>query len=135
MKASRYALLDRWTIHEPPLGSANQTLKQYKSTDIFYTDLSPIKNTCWIVRGSNPGEGEIFRTRPDRSWGPPSLLYNVYGFFPRGKSGRGVALTTHPYLAPRLKKEQSYTSTPPLDLRGLFYSLKNVQVNYTSTIR
>ena len=28
--------------------------------------------------GSNPGEGEIFRTCPDRPWGPPSLLYNVY---------------------------------------------------------
>ena len=26
----------------------------------------------------NPGKGEIFRTRPDRPWGPPSLLYNGY---------------------------------------------------------
>ena len=26
--------------------------------------------------GSNPGGGEIFRTRPDRPWGPPSFLYN-----------------------------------------------------------
>jgi hypothetical protein len=26
----------------------------------------------------------------------------------------------HPYLAPRLKKEYSYTSTPPLGLRDLF---------------
>ena len=24
--------------------------------------------------GSNPGGGEIFRTCPDRPWGPPSLL-------------------------------------------------------------
>jgi hypothetical protein len=31
-----------------------------------------------------------------------------------------VALTSRLHLAPRLKKEQSYTSTPPLDLRGLF---------------
>jgi hypothetical protein len=30
------------------------------------------------VRGSNPGGGEIFRTRPDRSWGPRSLLYSRY---------------------------------------------------------
>ena len=29
--------------------------------------------------------GEIFRTRPDRSWGPPSFLYNVYRVFPGGK--------------------------------------------------
>jgi hypothetical protein len=38
--------------------------------------------TGWMVRGSNPGGGEIFSTRPDRSWGPPSLLYNGY----RGKA-------------------------------------------------
>jgi hypothetical protein len=29
----------------------------------------------------NPGGGEIFRTRPDRPWGPPSLLYNGYRVF------------------------------------------------------
>jgi len=34
------------------------------------------------------------------------------------KSGRGVALITHPYLAPRLKKEYIYTSTPNLGLRS-----------------
>jgi hypothetical protein len=27
---------------------------------------------------SNPGEGEILRTRPDRPWGPPNILYNGY---------------------------------------------------------
>jgi hypothetical protein len=27
-------------------------------------------------QGSNPGAGEIFRSRPDRPWGLPSLLYN-----------------------------------------------------------
>ena len=26
--------------------------------------------------------GKIFRTRPDRPWGPPSLLYNGYRVFP-----------------------------------------------------
>jgi hypothetical protein len=35
--------------------------------------------------GSNPGGGEIFRTCPDRPWGPPSLLYNGYRAFPGGK--------------------------------------------------
>ena len=39
---------------------------------------------------------EIFRTRPDRPWGLPSLLYNGYWVFPSDKSGRGVVLTTHP---------------------------------------
>ena len=39
----------------------------------------------WMVRGSKPGGGKIFRTRPDRPWGPPSLLYWVRGLFPGGK--------------------------------------------------
>ena len=30
--------------------------------------------------------GEIFRTRPDWPWGPPSLLYNGYRVFPGGKA-------------------------------------------------
>ena len=33
--------------------------------------------TGWTIRGSNPGEGEIFRTRPDRPWGLPSLLHDA----------------------------------------------------------
>jgi hypothetical protein len=32
--------------------------------------------------------GEIFRTRPDRSWDPPSLLYNGCRVFPGGKAAR-----------------------------------------------
>jgi hypothetical protein len=38
----------------------------------------------------------------------------------RGQCGRGVALTTYPHIAPRLKEEYSYTSTPLLVLHGLF---------------
>ena len=34
--------------------------------------------TGWTVRGSNPGECEVFHTRPDRPCGPPSLLYSGY---------------------------------------------------------
>jgi hypothetical protein len=42
-----------------------------------------------MVWGSNPGEGEIFRTCPDRPWGPPSPLYNGYWVFPGGKDRPG----------------------------------------------
>ena len=42
--------------------------------------------TAWTVQGSNPGGGEIFRTRPERPWGPSSLLYNGYWIFHRGKA-------------------------------------------------
>jgi hypothetical protein len=45
--------------------------------------------TGWTVRGSNPGEGEIFRICPDRPWGLLSLLYNGYQVFPGGKKRPG----------------------------------------------
>jgi hypothetical protein len=38
----------------------------------------------------------------------------------RAYSGQGLALTTHPYRAPRLYEEDSYTSTPHLGIFGLF---------------
>ena len=38
--------------------------------------------TGWTVRRSNPGGGEIFRTRPDLTWGPPSHSKMGTGSFP-----------------------------------------------------
>jgi hypothetical protein len=58
--------------------------------------------------------GEIFRTIPDRLRGPPSLLYNGYLFFPGGKGGRGVMLTTHPLLVQKLRKFWAIISTHPM---------------------
>jgi len=55
---------------------------------------------------SYPGGDEVFR-RPDRPWGPPSLLYNGYWVFPGVKCGRGVLLTTHPFLVPRSWKSRA----------------------------
>jgi hypothetical protein len=44
------------------------------------------------IRGSNPDDGKIFRTHPDRLSGPPSLLYNGYRVSFPGirRPGRGV---------------------------------------------
>jgi hypothetical protein len=42
-----------------------------------------------MVRGSNPGGGEIFCTCPDRPWGPSNLLYNGYRVYPRCKERPG----------------------------------------------
>jgi hypothetical protein len=58
------------------------------------------------------GGGEIFRTRPDQPWGPPSLLYNGYRFLPGGKGVRGVTLTTHPHLVPRSWKRRAIPLLP-----------------------
>jgi hypothetical protein len=48
--------------------------------------------TGWTIRRSNSGRGEIFRIRPDRPWGPPSLLYNgcQFSFSQVKRPGRGV---------------------------------------------
>jgi hypothetical protein len=69
-----------------------------------------------MVRGSNPGGGEIFCARPDRPWGLPSPLYSEYCASSQGvkRPWRGV---DHP-LAPRLKKEKNYIPTSPLGLHG-----------------
>jgi len=60
--------------------------------------------------------GRDIHTRRGRPWGPHSLC-SVGSKSPSQEQGsRGVALTIHPILASKLKKEQSYTSTPPLSL-------------------
>jgi hypothetical protein len=69
--------------------------------------------TGWTIRGSYYGGGEIFRTRPDRPWGPPSHLYNGYRVFPGvERPGRGA---DHPSLrAPTSRKSKAI----PLALRS-----------------
>jgi len=44
----------------------------------------------------------------------PSSCTMSTGSFPGVKSGRAVTLSTYPLLVPWSKKEQSYTSTPPI---------------------
>ena len=45
--------------------------------------------TCYGLGGprvESLSGGEIFRTRPDRPWDPPSLLYDGYQVFPCSKA-------------------------------------------------
>ena len=53
-----------------------------------------------------PGAGDIFRTRPNRPWRPPSLLYDTMGTesFP-GVKRLGCGVNHPPHLTLRLKKE------------------------------
>ena len=68
----------------------------------------------WTVRGSNPDGGEIFRTRPDQPWGPPSFLYNGYRVFPGGIEQPVCDADPSPPSSAVVKKGWSYTSTPPM---------------------
>ena len=58
----------------------------------------------WTVRGSNPSGGEIFRTRPDRPWGPRSLLYMGTGSLSRGYNGRGRGVDHLPPSSAKVKE-------------------------------
>jgi hypothetical protein len=71
----------------------------YKISLLYlYTDCASLQSVRrftmgWTVRGSNPSEGEIFRTHPDRPWGPPNLK----------RPGRGV---DHPHASRAEVKER-----------------------------
>ena len=69
-----------------------------------------------MAQGSNPSEGEVFRTSHGNH---PASYTRVTGSSPGVKqSRRGIDKATH--LVSRLNKEYSYTSTNPLGLHGLF---------------
>jgi len=65
----------------------------------------------WRRDFPHPSRTDMGPTQPPIKW----VSYLLPGV---QRPGRGVDHPTH--LAPRLKKEWSYTSTPPLNLRGLF---------------
>jgi len=51
------------------------------------------------------GAGEIFRTCPDRPWGPPSPLHNGYRVFPGAKERPGGAADHSSPSSAVVKKE------------------------------
>ena len=65
-----------------------------------------------LIRGSNPGGGEIFRISPHRLWGTSSLLYNGYRVFLGGKERPGRDADPSPLSSTVVKKRWSYSSTP-----------------------
>jgi hypothetical protein len=79
--------------------------------------------TGWTVRGSNPSGDVIYRTRPDRVWGPHILLQSEYRVsFPEVK--RSWRDTKHPPPSSAdVKKEYRYTSLPSLACSSLIFYL------------
>jgi len=72
-----------------------------------------------MVRILNPGICEHFlKNARHRRSGPPSLLCNVTGVPSRGKAARAWIWRWPPSKA-EVKNEWSYTSTPPIYLRGI----------------
>ena len=68
--------------------------------------------TGWMVQGSNPGVGKIFRTRSDRPWGPPSLLYNRYRVYPEDESAGTWRWQPTPSSAEVKERVELYLHSP-----------------------
>ena len=156
MGQSVYLLATGWTVMGSNRGCRGGRGEIFRiRPDRSWGPCNPLYNIyrVWdripVVRGG----GEIFRVRPDRPWGPCNPLYNIYRVWDRipvvGEgvrfsasvqtgpgahaapctiytgslavrySDRGVPLTTHRHITPRLKKEYSCSFTPPLILHDL----------------
>ena len=94
----------------------------------------------WLRAGRSgdriPVGGQIFRTCPDRPWGPLSLVYNEYRVFPGVKSGCGVTLTPHPLLVPWSRKGRAIPLLPQwavLPVQSLS-ACKRVTFTFTFTL-
>ena len=81
--------------------------------------------------GSNPGGGEIFGTCPDRSWSPPSLLYNGYRVFPGGKERLGSDADPSALLAPWPRKSRAIPLLPLWTVRPVQSLSACTRVHFT----
>jgi hypothetical protein len=84
-----------------PAATSNRSSYNQRLVPVVWAAIAEQVYWPWEM---NPGEGEIFRTRTDRPWGPPKLLYDGYRApFPGvNRPRRGV--NHPPHLEPRLKK-------------------------------
>jgi hypothetical protein len=80
-----------------------------------------------MVPGIESRWGEIFRTCPDRPWGPPSLLYNGYWVFPGRRMRPGRDADHSPLLAPRSKNRVKLYLYSPY---GPSWPVKRVKSTY-----
>jgi hypothetical protein len=66
----------------------------------------------FVLARSDASRPALGPTQPPIQWVPGVLSPGV-------KRGRGMMLTTHPHLVPRLRMSKSYTSSPPNCLHGV----------------
>ena len=75
--------------------------------------------------------GRRYSARPDRSWGPPSLLYNGYRVSLEGRGGRGVGLTPHLHLECRGPRKSRAIPLLTLSAFVAYKESENLPTNYT----
>jgi hypothetical protein len=72
----------QWTV------SNRHKIQSVRLPPSYFSGLNNRLATGCTFRGSNPGGGEIFSTRPGRPQDPPTLLYNGYRVIPGVKRPR-----------------------------------------------
>jgi hypothetical protein len=79
--------------------------------------------TDWKTGVRSPTEAEDFSSslciQTDSGAHRASCVMGTWCPSPGVKRGRGVMLTTHPHLVPRLRMSRSYTSSPPKRHHGV----------------
>jgi hypothetical protein len=81
-------------------------------------------------RGSNCGGGEIFSTRPDLTWGPPSLLYNGYWVSFPGVKRPGRNVNQPPASSSEVKESR----TMPLHPLWSFMASSTANLTFTCSV-
>ena len=103
-------------------------------TPLFQSEPGSVVGIATGYGLSSPGIesswGEIFRTCPDRTWGPRNLLYNGCGV----KSGRGVTLSPHPLLVPWSRKNRAIPLLPLRTVRPVQSLSPCIRVHFTFTL-
>jgi hypothetical protein len=79
-----------------------------------------------MVRGWNPGGGDVFHSHPDRPLGPPSFLYSGYRVFPgvnRRRRGIDHLLPSSAKVEGKVELYICYPSGHSWPVLGLTYHL------------
>jgi hypothetical protein len=95
--------------HMMSRGSSRSIVSDYGLDDRAIEVRSPTGADFLLAPAFRPALGP---TQPLIQWVPVVLSPGV-------KRGRGVTLTTHPHLVPRLRMSRSYTSSSPVCLHNV----------------
>ena len=82
----KFVLKSNWLSTDVLQQSLEETLNRCCQTYFLTYRYNNTKHVRRPLRTKVFSQGEIFRSRPDRPWGPPSLQYSGYCVFPGGKA-------------------------------------------------
>ena len=103
--------MDNYCLPHPEVEAGSLMIKIQHLVVLWAGQRSQYSDWLWAGRS---GDRILMGNETSPGAHPASCTMNT-GSFPGVKSGRGMTLTPHPLLVPLVTKEQSYTSTLPMD--------------------